>query len=99
LSYHSLLDSRIPLIDAGHFHTEYPVLGYLQKQLRSQGLEAVILPREEHEYSRFCFEAPFHTNLTAKSAPRAGSPETKYLTLQPVEKFWRSEEKSVKENR
>ena len=55
LSYHSLLDSRIPLIDAGHFHTEYPVLGYLQKQLRSQGLEAVILPREEHEYSRFCF--------------------------------------------
>jgi dinuclear metal center YbgI/SA1388 family protein len=52
IGYHHLLDSRIPIIDAGHFHTEYPVLEYLQRRLSSIDLDCIILPREEHEYSQ-----------------------------------------------
>ena len=51
-SYHSLLDSSLPLIDAGHFHTERPVLDYLQKVLKSFGVESAILPDTEHEYNQ-----------------------------------------------
>lgn len=50
LGYHSLLESPIPVIDAGHFHTERPVLTYLQRELLSYGLDASILPDEQHEY-------------------------------------------------
>ncbi|MDD2332194.1 MAG: Nif3-like dinuclear metal center hexameric protein [Candidatus Cloacimonetes bacterium] len=50
LSYHNLLDSRIPIIDAGHFYTEYPVTGYLGELLSKQGIETCVLPMGEHEY-------------------------------------------------
>lgn len=49
-SYHSLLDSSLPLIDAGHFHTERPVLDYLKKEITAFGLEALVLPDTQHEY-------------------------------------------------
>jgi len=51
ISYHSFLDSRIPLIDAGHFYTEYPVLDYLAEQLNLIDLSCRIMPKEQHEYA------------------------------------------------
>ncbi len=50
LSYHTLLESRVPVIDAGHFYTEYPVLETLERWLKGWNLDCAILPREEHEY-------------------------------------------------
>ena len=52
ISYHSFLDSKIPIIDAGHFCTEYPALGKLQESLQPTGLKTEILPRERHEWSQ-----------------------------------------------
>lgn len=52
-SYHSLMDSRIPLIDAGHFHTEYPVLNVLAKRMGDMGLDSVVMPMEECEGVRY----------------------------------------------
>lgn len=52
LGYHRLLDSTIPLIDAGHFHTEFPVLERLAAWLSGQGLASFVLPQEEHDYPR-----------------------------------------------
>jgi len=51
-SYHSLLDSRIPLIDAGHFYTEYPVLEVLADRMTEIGLDSVVMQMDEHEYVR-----------------------------------------------
>jgi len=47
--YHSRLDSPLPLIEAGHFHTEYPVLTQLQKLLKKSDIDSLILPRHLHE--------------------------------------------------
>ena len=49
--YHSRLDSPIPLIEAGHFHTEFPVLKYLKKLLDSADVPAQIFPIASHETS------------------------------------------------
>ena len=51
-SYHSLMDSRIPLIDAGHFYTEYPVLEVLAKRLRDMGLGSDTMPMADCEWVR-----------------------------------------------
>ncbi|MBC8384274.1 MAG: Nif3-like dinuclear metal center hexameric protein [Candidatus Cloacimonetes bacterium] len=51
-TYHTLLDSKIPLIDAGHFYTEYPVLQNLRKMLSGFKKEIITLSREEHEIQR-----------------------------------------------
>ncbi|GAB1468237.1 Nif3-like dinuclear metal center hexameric protein [Candidatus Cloacimonadota bacterium] len=51
ISYHSFLDSRIPIIDAGHFYTEYPVLDFLTEQLNKIALPNQIMPMQDHEYS------------------------------------------------
>jgi dinuclear metal center YbgI/SA1388 family protein len=48
-SYHTLLDSQIPLIDAGHFHTEIPVMENLKRALSCFDLNIVEFPREQHE--------------------------------------------------
>jgi len=48
-TYHTVLDSRIPLIDAGHFYTENPVLGNLQEMLSGFDLEIIELQPNEHE--------------------------------------------------
>lgn len=50
VSYHRLLEASLPIIDAGHFYTEYPVLGYLQNRLTDLGLACEVLPMQEHEY-------------------------------------------------
>ncbi len=47
--YHSMLDSPIPLIEAGHFHTEFPVLHVLKKLLSTLDLQIDILPPDQHE--------------------------------------------------
>jgi GTP cyclohydrolase I len=53
ISYHVFLDSKIPILDAGHFYTEYPALKSLQKSLEPTGLHSEILPRSQHEWSRY----------------------------------------------
>ncbi len=50
LTYHNIIDSPIPLIDAGHFWTEYPVLDGLSEKLRESGLDCSVFPRRQHEY-------------------------------------------------
>lgn len=49
ISYHNLLDSPIPIIDAGHFYTEFPVLEYLAGQLSHIDIACEILPIEKHD--------------------------------------------------
>ncbi len=51
LTYHTILDSPIPLIDAGHLYTEYPVLKNLESYLADDSLKFEYLPLDEHEYS------------------------------------------------
>jgi GTP cyclohydrolase I len=51
ISYHSFLDSKIPIIDAGHFATEYPALAALQDSLSSIGIKSEILDRNIHEWT------------------------------------------------
>ncbi len=50
VKYHDLLEARIPIIDAGHFYTEYPVLETLQSHLQRWGAPCETLTMEEHEY-------------------------------------------------
>lgn len=50
IGYHSLLEAKIPMVDAGHFYTEYPVLEVLKQQLIHWNLESYVLPIEECEY-------------------------------------------------
>ncbi len=58
ISYHALLDSRIPVIDAGHFYTEYPVLDTLHRWLTGWNLPCEALPLEDHEYWRQMLDLP-----------------------------------------
>ncbi len=51
ISYHSFLDSHIPIIDAGHFYTEYPVLDFLAEQLAVIELTCLVMPSEQHDYT------------------------------------------------
>ncbi|MCB5279756.1 MAG: Nif3-like dinuclear metal center hexameric protein [Candidatus Cloacimonetes bacterium] len=53
ISYHSFLDSSIPIIDAGHFYTEYPALKILQDYLIPTGLPTSIMPQENHEWQMY----------------------------------------------
>jgi GTP cyclohydrolase I len=48
-TYHTILNSRIPLIDAGHFYTENPVLENLKIMLSKFDVEIIELKSEEHE--------------------------------------------------
>ncbi|MCK5050145.1 MAG: Nif3-like dinuclear metal center hexameric protein [Candidatus Cloacimonetes bacterium] len=48
-TYHTVLESRIPLIDAGHFYTENPVLKNLREMLAKFDLEIIKLEAVEHE--------------------------------------------------
>jgi dinuclear metal center YbgI/SA1388 family protein len=51
-TYHTFLESRIPLIDAGHFYTEYPVLEQLKNVLICKELEIIEFPRTQHEINQ-----------------------------------------------
>ncbi len=48
-TYHTILDSRIPLIDAGHFYTENPVLENLKEMLAKFEVKIIELTAAEHE--------------------------------------------------
>ncbi len=51
-TYHTLLDSRMPIIDAGHFYTEFPSLQIIKKILTHCEVDIEILALENHEGSR-----------------------------------------------
>lgn len=51
-SYHQLLDAAIPVIDAGHFFTEYPVLDILAGHITHFGLPVEVMKMEDHEFYR-----------------------------------------------
>lgn len=53
ITYHTFLDSRIPIIDAGHFYTEYPALQVLASFVEGLELQAEVMLAEKHEYTRF----------------------------------------------
>ncbi|MBW6515543.1 MAG: Nif3-like dinuclear metal center hexameric protein [Candidatus Cloacimonetes bacterium] len=42
-TYHKILESKIPLIDAGHFYTEYPILNVLKELLQPLNLDIEVL--------------------------------------------------------
>ncbi len=50
-TYHTIIDSKVPLIDAGHFYTENPVLANLKEMLSEFELEIIELTADEHEIS------------------------------------------------
>jgi putative NIF3 family GTP cyclohydrolase 1 type 2 len=49
INYHAMLDSRIPLVNAGHFYTEYPALTKLQDYLKDRQIVAEVFPMSGHE--------------------------------------------------
>ena len=51
-TYHTILGSPIPLIDAGHFYTENPVLTNLAQILENFNLEIIMLKPTEHEIKK-----------------------------------------------
>ncbi len=51
-TYHTVLDSKIPLIDAGHLYTEYPVLSYFEKILSEFDVEIYKSSLDEQKYSQ-----------------------------------------------
>lgn len=52
INYHAMLESRIPLINAGHFYTEAPVLPKLLALLKEKGIKAQVFPQELHEVNQ-----------------------------------------------
>ncbi|MFO7660752.1 MAG: Nif3-like dinuclear metal center hexameric protein [Candidatus Cloacimonadaceae bacterium] len=49
INYHALLDSKIPLLNAGHFYTEFPILNKLSKLLKKEKIAAAVYPLKQHE--------------------------------------------------
>ena len=49
INYHAMLDSRIPLVNAGHFYTEYPVLPKLSEMLKANSIASEVYPAQLHE--------------------------------------------------
>ncbi len=54
-TYHTILDSKVPIIDAGHFHTEYPVLEILENLIKPLEVKTEIMKMENHEISKLEF--------------------------------------------
>ncbi len=52
ISYHSFLESSIPIIDAGHFATEYPALKNLKNSLETIGVNCEVMDPKLHEWSK-----------------------------------------------
>lgn len=55
LTYHHILDSRLPLILGGHFYTEQPVLSTLEKLFVSYGVALEIFDAGQHEIQHLRF--------------------------------------------
>ncbi len=51
-TYHTILDSKVPIIDAGHFHTEYPVLDILCNLLKPLDVTVDIMKMDNHEITK-----------------------------------------------
>ncbi|MCD4829837.1 MAG: Nif3-like dinuclear metal center hexameric protein [Candidatus Cloacimonetes bacterium] len=51
-NYHGMLDSSVPLVLAGHFHTENPIVPVLAARLRELELNVEELTAAEHEIDR-----------------------------------------------
>jgi len=51
-TYHEILDSQVPLVMAGHFYTEQPVLAQLATVLQDAGIHCEVLLPEQHEIAR-----------------------------------------------
>lgn len=49
INYHAMLQSSIPLINAGHFYTEFPVLNKLRNLLKQEKIEISVYPLKKHE--------------------------------------------------
>jgi dinuclear metal center YbgI/SA1388 family protein len=52
IGYHHYLESDIPLIDAGHYYTEYPFVNKVGKLLKDLSVELEIYPFHKHRYVR-----------------------------------------------
>jgi dinuclear metal center YbgI/SA1388 family protein len=48
-TYHTVLESRLPLIDAGHYYTEFPVLSMLETELSCFDVVITTFPFDQHE--------------------------------------------------
>jgi len=55
IDYHNMLESKIPIIDAGHFFTEYPVLEKLKETLADCDVQLNVFSPQEHEINRCLF--------------------------------------------
>ena len=51
-TYHTLLDSKVPIVDAGHFYTEFPVLENIKQMLKDFDAEVTEFKIDEHEIQR-----------------------------------------------
>lgn len=51
-SYHQFLDSTIPIIDAGHFYTENPVLVKITNELSDLGITLLEFEQKAHEINK-----------------------------------------------
>lgn len=51
-TYHTILDSKLPIIDAGHFYTENPVLEKFKQLISEFDLDILELLPAEHEISQ-----------------------------------------------
>jgi dinuclear metal center YbgI/SA1388 family protein len=49
INYHAMLESSIPLINAGHFYTEFPVIAKLSSLLKEQNIPSTVYPLKKHE--------------------------------------------------
>ncbi len=52
INYHQFLDSVKPIIDAGHFFTENPVLDILEEKLKAFHIQIEKISYENHEYNQ-----------------------------------------------
>jgi dinuclear metal center YbgI/SA1388 family protein len=48
-TYHTIIDSKIPLIDAGHFYTEQPVFDFIIPFFKALDLDVELYTEKEHE--------------------------------------------------
>ena len=52
ITYHTMLDSKIPLLNAGHFYTEYPVLEKFEQLLSGLKLTITKVPIQKHDIQK-----------------------------------------------
>jgi len=55
IKYHSVLESQIPIIDAGHYHSEYPVLRILRDWMLQEIKKVDIIPFLIHDINKMYY--------------------------------------------